>query len=286
MVDMVSISLIITSDALYLKAEDDKVTPIVKMFAEKRGYKFRNARVPNNKLEIIKTVIEELNYSDILIVSGGTGVGPRDKSVEAVRTIIERELPGFGELVRRVSYEDVGVRAMLSRTFAGIIEDKVVFVTPGNPSAVRLILEKIISPVLDHLLEIVKGYSHWGKSRVYVVRGLTPEKLIELVRYAADVGRGANLFFIGKVKEVVSGRRVKYFRVDIDEDELRLIADRICEKYGVNLLAFVNSGLLRPNDIVTFIYVSTSTRKVAFDALEEIIDLFKQTGVHEDIYVD
>lgn len=86
-----------------------------------------------------------------VIVTGGTGVAPRDVTPEAVRPLLERELPGFGELFRALSYKEIGAAALLSRALAGLCGSKVVFVLPGSRAALRLALEKLILPEIGHL---------------------------------------------------------------------------------------------------------------------------------------
>jgi molybdenum cofactor biosynthesis protein B len=93
-----------------------------------------------------------------LVLTGGTGVAPRDVTPDAVAPLLERELPGFGELFRALSYQEVGSAALLSRALAGVAAGKPVFVLPGSRPSVRLALEKLILPELGHLAaEAVKG---------------------------------------------------------------------------------------------------------------------------------
>ena len=86
-----------------------------------------------------------------IILTGGTGVAPRDQTPEAVRPLLDREIPGFGELFRMLSYEDIGSAALLSRGLAGMVKGVVVFVIPGSRGAVRLAMDKLILPELGHL---------------------------------------------------------------------------------------------------------------------------------------
>jgi molybdopterin biosynthesis enzyme MoaB len=76
---------------------------------------------------------------------GGTGFSPRDLTVEAVAPLFDRPVEGFGELFRLLSYQQVGAAAMLSRTAAGLVRDRAVFLLPGSPKAVSLALEALIS---------------------------------------------------------------------------------------------------------------------------------------------
>jgi molybdenum cofactor biosynthesis protein B len=93
-----------------------------------------------------------------VVLTGGTGIAPRDVTPEAVTPLLERELPGFGELFRALSYQEIGSAALLSRALAGVAAGKLVFVLPGSPAGVRLALERLVLPELGHLAaEVAKG---------------------------------------------------------------------------------------------------------------------------------
>jgi len=87
---------------------------------------------------------------DVVIASGGTGVTPRDVTPEALAPLVTKAIPGFGELFRWLSFEDIGASTIQSRAEAALCGATYVFVLPGSPSAVRLALDKIILPQLDH----------------------------------------------------------------------------------------------------------------------------------------
>lgn len=86
-----------------------------------------------------------------LVVTGGTGIAPRDVTPDSVEPQLERLIPGFGEIFRALSYEEIGSAALLSRAIAGLARGRVVFVLPGSRGAVRLALEKLVLPELGHL---------------------------------------------------------------------------------------------------------------------------------------
>lgn len=94
-----------------------------------------------------------LGHSEVraVILTGGTGVAPRDVTPESVEPLLERVVPGFGELFRMLSYPDIGSAALLSRALAGIADGRVVFVIPGSRGAVRLAMDELILPELGHL---------------------------------------------------------------------------------------------------------------------------------------
>ena len=90
-----------------------------------------------------------------LIMTGGTGITSRDRTFEAVEALLEKRLPGFGELFRMLSYQEIGGAAMLSRAQAGVRRGRILFSLPGSPNACRLALEKLILPELGHLVREV-----------------------------------------------------------------------------------------------------------------------------------
>jgi molybdenum cofactor biosynthesis protein B len=87
-----------------------------------------------------------------VILTGGTGVAPRDVTPEAVEPLLDRPIPGFGELFRALSYQQIGSAALLSRALAGIASGRVVFAIPGSRGAVQLAMEKLVLPELGHLV--------------------------------------------------------------------------------------------------------------------------------------
>lgn len=89
---------------------------------------------------------------DVLIFSGGTGIAPRDTTYDTLEKFLEKILPGFGELFRFLSYQEIGSRAIASRAVAGIYQNKLIFSLPGSSNAVQLGMEKLILPELTHLV--------------------------------------------------------------------------------------------------------------------------------------
>ena len=87
-----------------------------------------------------------------VLLTGGTGIAPRDVTPEAVVPRLERTLPGFGELFRQLSFAEIGAAAMLSRALGGMAQGKPVFALPGSRAAIRLALERLILPELGHLV--------------------------------------------------------------------------------------------------------------------------------------
>ncbi|WP_160723994.1 MogA/MoaB family molybdenum cofactor biosynthesis protein [Bacillus sp. USDA818B3_A] len=94
---------------------------------------------------------------DVILTNGGTGIAKRDVTIETVQSLLEKEIVGFGELFRMLSYqEDIGSAAILSRAIAGVVKDKAVFSTPGSTGAVRLAMNKLILPEIGHIVRELK----------------------------------------------------------------------------------------------------------------------------------
>jgi molybdenum cofactor biosynthesis protein B len=96
---------------------------------------------------------------DAVIFNGGTGIAPRDTTYDAIEGLLEKTLPGFGELFRSLSYQEIGSRAIASRAIAGVFQSKLVFSLPGSTKAVRLGMEQLILPELAHLVSQLRNNS-------------------------------------------------------------------------------------------------------------------------------
>jgi molybdenum cofactor biosynthesis protein B len=109
--------------------------------------------VKDEPSEIANALRDSLERVDVraIIFTGGTGVAPRDVTPDSIEPLLDRVIPGFGELFRMLSYEDIGTAALLSRATAGIASGRVVFVLPGSRGAVTLAMEKLVLPEIGHL---------------------------------------------------------------------------------------------------------------------------------------
>jgi molybdenum cofactor biosynthesis protein B len=109
--------------------------------------------VPDEPARIAAVLSLHLNGpAQAVILTGGTGLAPRDTTVDTVAPMFDRRLDGFGELFRMLSYDQVGAAAMLSRACAGVIAGRIVFVLPGSEAAVRLAMDRLILPELSHIV--------------------------------------------------------------------------------------------------------------------------------------
>jgi molybdopterin adenylyltransferase len=96
--------------------------------------------------------LRERDDIDAILMTGGTGITTRDQTYETVSSLLDKPLPGYGEIFRLLSYQEIGPAAILSRAVGGLLGRKVLLTMPGSPAAVRLAMEKIIVPQLPHLL--------------------------------------------------------------------------------------------------------------------------------------
>jgi len=94
---------------------------------------------------------------DAVVLTGGTGIAPRDNTYEVLEGMFDKHIDGFGEAFRRLSWDSIGPRAILSRATAGTIGKVVVFSLPGSPNAVRLAVDSIIAKMLEHAVALVSG---------------------------------------------------------------------------------------------------------------------------------
>jgi molybdenum cofactor biosynthesis protein B len=102
--------------------------------------------------DVHDAVIAQLGGVDVIITTGGTGITSRDSTYEAVVSLFEKRLDGFGEIFRMLSYGEIGSAAMLSRACAGVARGTAVFILPGSEHAVRLALTKLILPEIGHVV--------------------------------------------------------------------------------------------------------------------------------------
>jgi molybdenum cofactor biosynthesis protein B len=113
--------------------------------------------VPDNPDDIVRVLHAVPPAVEVVILNGGTGLARRDTTYEAVQRLLEKEIGGFGELFRVLSYEQIGPSAMLSRATAGVCGNRVLFSVPGSTAAVDLAMTKLILPVLGHVVGLVRG---------------------------------------------------------------------------------------------------------------------------------
>lgn len=122
---------------------------------KKSGHAVLTKKIIADDAQMIKEAAESVLRStelDAAIFCGGTGIAPKDVTIETVSPFFEKTLPGFGEIFRRLSYEKIGSAAVMSRAAAGVAKGKVLFCIPGSPDAVEISVEKLILPEAPHIV--------------------------------------------------------------------------------------------------------------------------------------
>lgn len=140
--------------------DTDKSGQLMKELLEAAGHKVVDYKIVKDEAESIKEAVltgcRDAGI-DVILTNGGTGIAKRDVTIETVKQLFDKEINGFGELFRLLSYqEDIGSAAILSRAVAGVIQDKAVFSTPGSTGAVKLAMNKLILPELGHVVKELK----------------------------------------------------------------------------------------------------------------------------------
>jgi len=138
------------------KTVEDVSSELISELVCKAGHELvSHGLLPDDQQRIRSALKEALDSEnlDVIVFSGGTGISPKDVTIEAVEPLLEKLLPGFGELFRKLSYEQIGSAAILTRASAGVARGKAVFCIPGSPNAVKLCFEKLILPEAAHILK-------------------------------------------------------------------------------------------------------------------------------------
>ncbi len=124
------------------------------------GHQIVSKRLVSDDLTMIQTSLSQLledPQTQVIVTLGGTGITPTDVTIESVQPMIEKELPGFGEIFRRLSYDQIGTAAILTRCTAGLVRGKCVFCIPGSPQAVETALTALVIPEIGHILAHALG---------------------------------------------------------------------------------------------------------------------------------
>jgi molybdenum cofactor biosynthesis protein B len=114
---------------------------------------------PGELRALLARICDE-DRADAIVTTGGTGIAPRDRTYEAVDAVLEKRLDGFGEAFRRLSWDAIGPRAVLSRALAGTYRGRVVAALPGSPNALALAIECVLAPILVHAVALARGEKH------------------------------------------------------------------------------------------------------------------------------
>lgn len=156
--DPVTVAIVTVSDSR--TPETDKNKHYLEARLTELGHRVGAYRLIKDEPDQVAAALEELaGMPDVQIIlfNGGTGISPRDTTYDVISRYLEKTLPGFGELFRMISYEDIGPAAMFSRAAAGVYRQTLVVSMPGSSNAVKTAMEKLIIPEINHLAwEIVR----------------------------------------------------------------------------------------------------------------------------------
>jgi len=139
--------------------DDDPSGEAIAGALEQAGHEVTTREVVNDDYDGVQGTVDRLsdrNDVDMVVTTGGTGVTPDDVTVEAVEPLFDKSLPGFGELFRRLSYEEIGTRVVATRATGGVVETTPVFCLPGSPDAVQLGIEEVVLPEVGHLAGLAR----------------------------------------------------------------------------------------------------------------------------------
>lgn len=132
---------------------------IERLLKENRHIVYGRELVPDEKIMIENAVKKALSNEKIesIIITGGTGIAPKDITIESVKNFLDKEIPGFGELLRNISFNDIGSAAMITRALAGVAKKNLIFCLPGSPNAVEKAMTRLIIPEIGHMLKHARG---------------------------------------------------------------------------------------------------------------------------------
>lgn len=147
----VAIAIVTVSDTR--TPETDVSGKLIRDLAEGGGHTVVDYRIVKDEPDQVAQALNDFagGVAQLIIFHGGTGINRRDRTYDVISRSLEKTLPGFGEIFRMLSYQEVGAAAMLSRATAGVYRQKVVVSVPGSPNAVQLAMEKLILPEIQHL---------------------------------------------------------------------------------------------------------------------------------------
>jgi len=156
-VELLGVAVVTVSSTRTQK--DDLSGDVIQALIEAADHEVVTREIIRDDLDGIQTTLLNLTGRDdvdVVVTTGGTGVTPDDVTVEGARPLFDRELPGFGELFRILSYEEIGTRAMVSRATAGMVDGVPVFCLPGSEAAARLGTEELVVEEMAHLVSLAR----------------------------------------------------------------------------------------------------------------------------------
>jgi molybdenum cofactor biosynthesis protein B len=151
-----NVALITLSDSR--TAKEDESGDIIQRLLEEKGHAIGIRKLIADNRTVLRATMRELSRQKdvrVIITTGGTGIAPTDITIETVKGMLEKELPGFNSLFMLLSYPQAKSASMLSRSLAGTMKGKMVFCLPGSPRACKLATEGLILPELGHMMMLL-----------------------------------------------------------------------------------------------------------------------------------
>lgn len=147
----IAVAIVTVSDTR--TPDTDTSGQLLRTLAEGAGHVVVDYRIVPDEPDQVQQALDDFaaGLAQVILFNGGTGISTRDRTFDVISRALEKTLPGFGELFRMLSYEEVGAAAMLSRATAGVYRGCVVVSMPGSPNAVGTAMEKLILPEIQHL---------------------------------------------------------------------------------------------------------------------------------------
>lgn len=135
--------------------QDDESGKLIRQKLNQEDHQVLSYSILKDDADSIRSAVSELleqTEIQVIITTGGTGVSQRDVTVETVSPILDKELDGFGELFRQLSFQEIGTASIMSRAIAGVVGGKVILCLPGSVGAVTTAMDKIILPEIGHMV--------------------------------------------------------------------------------------------------------------------------------------
>ena len=144
-------------------ASDDESGGLLRRRIEAAGFAVAFYAIVRDEPDDLRGLVERIcsgDLADAIVTTGGTGIAPRDRTYEALEALLEKRLDGFGESFRRLSWDEIGPRAVLSRAIAGVHRGRFIAALPGSPKAIALAMDRIVAPILPHAVALARGGKH------------------------------------------------------------------------------------------------------------------------------
>lgn len=261
--------VIVCSDSASAGSTQDTTGPVLAQGMRDLGCEVAVTVVPD-EIPAITAAIRAAG-ADVVVCTGGTGLGPRDVTPDAVRQVIDRDLPGFGEAFRALGRQQTPL-ADLSRACAGSMGSTLVVAVPGSHGAVRDALA-VLGPLLDHAHAVIAGADH---------RRLVRDTPISTAEVAAEVRRadaGAVVTFEGCVRDHDHGREVSSLLYEGHPEADLILREVVSEARGLpgvlEAASLHRVGELAIGDVAFVAAVSAAHRGEAFEACSWLVDAVK-----------